>query len=463
MDLPNPNLDELLSGMLDGTLSDQELRLLERAMADDPSLELKFEEMSTARNALLRGRSRGRLGPDFARSVVAQARQQALVMGPDAPEWLVPQEFERPNVRKNPAAAPAPRPMDNIPAVKRFWVYSCVGLAAGLALLFVLIREPQNQGLALLDPKPSITSAESELAVIEKAEEILAASPGATENAYFGTDSGNVPGSLQDVSPQSTLAAANTQSTLATANTQSTVATASPEVDKSPTQKKQADQIASSSTPSKMEAVQPTTVASSEPTTVASAEPKKTKPKKTKVDSYLTTAIYITIDDVAMKNRALEIILEEYGIVYSTDHVLNDDELSRLAESGLVSKIEEQSQGNLQVLFLKSTVENIGLAMETINRQDKDFPQLLMSMTTDPSASKLAKQLSQIEVAESPKGFAKRIVPSSGDAGNYPFVVSLWRNGNAPLPKNAGAPLSPLMIAERQQMAYALIFIRPSE
>jgi hypothetical protein len=86
-----------------------------------------------------------------------------------------------------------------------------------------------------------------------------------------------------------------------------------------------------------------------------------------------------------------------------------------------------------------------------------------MEITKDASAGKLVKQLSSIEVAEGSKGFARRIVPAGSSGAGRPFVVSNWRSGSTPVPKNSGNSLSPEMIAQRQQAGYALLFVRPSK
>jgi hypothetical protein len=196
---------------------------------------------------------------------------------------------------------------------------------------------------------------------------------------------------------------------------------------------------------------------------VASTEPKKSKTKKSKNETFLTAAIYITMDEVALQNRALESILEEHGVAYSSDHVLSDEELKRLSQSGLATPAQDEQEGNVQVLFLKSTVENIGLAMESMLEQEKDFPQCRLEMTEDASAGKLVKQLSSIEVAEGSKGFARRIVPAGTSGSGRPFVVSNWRSGSTPMPKSSGNSLSPEMIAMRQQAGYALLFVRTAK
>jgi hypothetical protein len=454
MDFPNNNFDELLSGMLDGMLSDQELRVLEQAMADDPSLQAKLDDLAASRSALLRGRSRGRLGPDFAKSVSLAARDRAAALGPDAPAWLVPTDFHRPGAPVKPAPQESISPLETIPAFKRAWVYACVSLAAVFALIFVFIQEPEKQGLVQLDPQATNTSESSDLKVIEKAEELLAASPNAaeksSENTLFKEEAPSQNAALLDT--ESAIASLNTENQAGT--TTGTMATGESTI-AAPTEPSTASVAVVDSAGGVKEA--------DRGNSVASTEPKKSKTKKSKNEKFLTAAIYITIDEVALQNRALESILEDHGVAYSSDHVLSDEELKRLSQSGLATPAQDEQEGNVQVLFLKSTVENIGLAMESMLAQEKDFPQCLLEMTEDASAGKLVKQLSSIEVAEGSKGFARRIVPAGTNGSGLPFVVSNWRSGSTPVPKNSGNALSPEMIAMRQQAGYALLFVRPAK
>ena len=87
---PDPQqIEEWLSGMLDGALTEQEQRQLDLAMQNDPSIAESLEQMAELRRSLLRGRSVGRLGPDFSKRVVQAAQRQAAQL--DAPPaWVLP-------------------------------------------------------------------------------------------------------------------------------------------------------------------------------------------------------------------------------------------------------------------------------------------------------------------------------------------------------------------------------------
>jgi hypothetical protein len=101
------HLQELLNGLLDGVLTDDEQRALELAMKSDPSLDAKLSELQAMRRSLLRGRSVGRLGPEFSKKVVSAARQRAESMGDQAPGWMLP--ATRPAADRGPRRSVSPR------------------------------------------------------------------------------------------------------------------------------------------------------------------------------------------------------------------------------------------------------------------------------------------------------------------------------------------------------------------
>ena len=87
---PDPHqIEEWLSGMLDGALTEQEQRQLELAMQNDPSIAELLEQMAELRRSLLRGRSVGRLGADFSKRVVQAAQRQAAQLD-SPPAWVLP-------------------------------------------------------------------------------------------------------------------------------------------------------------------------------------------------------------------------------------------------------------------------------------------------------------------------------------------------------------------------------------
>ncbi|MEI6526860.1 MAG: hypothetical protein WCP62_12585 [Planctomycetota bacterium] len=99
---PDPRqIEEWLSGMLDGALSEEEQQQLDIAMQNDPSIAERLEELASLRRSLLRGRSVGRLGAAFPERVVQAARERASQMDappawvlPDAPNAVAPQGQE---------------------------------------------------------------------------------------------------------------------------------------------------------------------------------------------------------------------------------------------------------------------------------------------------------------------------------------------------------------------------------
>ena len=81
MDSPTTNIAQLLSGMLDGVLSEAESNELLKKMANDPSVGLQLESLRVARQSLRIGRSARSLRPEFAESVTFAAKKRAAEMG----------------------------------------------------------------------------------------------------------------------------------------------------------------------------------------------------------------------------------------------------------------------------------------------------------------------------------------------------------------------------------------------
>lgn len=111
---PDPQkIEEWLSGMLDGALSEQEQRQLEIAMQNDPSIAAQLVQMADLRRSLLRGRPVGRLGAEFSKRVVQAARQRASQL--DAPPaWILP---DAPNAR----APLGQEPVEDSEASEALW------------------------------------------------------------------------------------------------------------------------------------------------------------------------------------------------------------------------------------------------------------------------------------------------------------------------------------------------------
>jgi len=85
----NEHIEELLSGFLDGELTEKELREFELAMSVDATLAMKLEQFRQLGNDL-RSVPKRTLGPDFADRVLAAARRES-----EASDSLVSQEARR--------------------------------------------------------------------------------------------------------------------------------------------------------------------------------------------------------------------------------------------------------------------------------------------------------------------------------------------------------------------------------
>lgn len=125
MSMPT-NIDELLTGYLDGYLSDSERRYLEAELAKSPELVLRFDQLRE-NAAALRQLPKRSLPSNFAQRVLAAAHQEAVASGLPADHYVLSQQ----SLRLVTVAKPA-----------RIWatnakLYSLAGLAAVLVLAYM--------------------------------------------------------------------------------------------------------------------------------------------------------------------------------------------------------------------------------------------------------------------------------------------------------------------------------------
>ena len=424
MEFPPSNIDELLSGMLDGALSEREARELTRAMLADPTLQNRLDELSHSRTALLKGRSRGRLGSGFSSKVTELARSRAKEMGNDAPEWLrsKPNEPVRisefaPDVARPHVARPYVARPDVARKVElRPWLYACA-LATAAIFVFVFASVPKTEP----DKLGFLESYKPEQDLIPR-EELLA---------------GSTPPSLEMDIEQSLAQRDMPKDSLPT----------NPII---PNGQGPADSI-------------------------ATTEPSNQNPGQVDApiipqEFFLTMVLDITVDKVALENRALESIFEKYGIVYADDLVINADQLQALedsklvdsangAESELVDSTNRATSEKIGVMFLGATAGKIDRAVIDISEQYKDFPEFSMSMSFDKSAKLLVKQLSGIKIDDEANGVVQRLLPPNSKDKSPSFSTSLRKAGTTrlekfPLPSNSGESL---------KKSYMLLLIRSAK
>ena len=426
MDTPINNIDELLSGMLDGTLSQAELVEIEREMAKDPSLSGRLNEISVIRCSLSSSRSALSLGPDFASSVTLAAKKRAAEMGTDAPAWLVP-------IRKT----LTPKPANSFPL--RSWIYAgSLALAASLLFVFLSFPKVGRQGMVSIPEQdqfvandPSAYEDAKEL-LEEKAVKDLVELVADTDIAPSKTNSGPA----ESVKPASKEGAVAVNSLPLNSPNRIDV------VQNGVTNPK--DSLANTN----QDAVKPQT---------------EQKGATKGLQDHFTLVLDVSIDPTAVDNRTLEQILEKYRIVYTDDLVINDTQLKNLEDSKMVG-IVANSQEKMAVMFLRATAKQLDLALVDIINRFEDFPDFALDITTDRSALMLVTQISSIKVADGYDGFASRLTLANTSGKNSPFAASAPRGKPMTAAKREKfkggmAPTVP----GRNDMSNVLILLRPAK
>ncbi len=321
MDSPIKNIDKLLSGMLDGMLSEADLVELEREMADNPSLKGRLDDLAVLRRSLLSGRSTSSLRPDFASSITLAAKKRAAEMGSDAPAWLAAPEFLVPFQKTL-----APNAVDSVPW--RAWIFAG-GLTLAATLLFVFMSFPKVDRPEIV----SIPGGGEKIAVVDTVGTIEAPDAPATPDAK----------KLSDGNPEKILVA---------------------EADSTP--------VKSKNDPADAAARVETVVSNPTPLDARQADAVvfnlKDKPKEKsnqKEIPFYTVVMDVSIDPTAVENRTLERILEKYNIVYTDDLIINEAQLKNLEDSKMVG-IVANSEEKMGVMFLRSTGRQLDLALQDI-------------------------------------------------------------------------------------------------
>lgn len=438
MEFPPSTIDELLSGILDGALSEGEALELTRAMTADPTLQSRLDELSHSRTALLKGRSRGRLGSDFSSKVTELARSRAKTMGEDAPEWLRSKPNEtvrelapknshvaRPDKARPDKARPEEaRPEEARKIALRPWLYAgALATAALFVFVFASIPKTEPDGSLAVNPNEKLRFQES-----DKPEQDF------TPRAFLDSTM------LSDASDSEKSASQRD------APKDSVTKVDSPAiVERLPTNPTSLD-----------EPVQPDSLAATQP---SNQNPGQDTLSDIPKDSMLTMVLDITVDKLAIENRALESIFKKYGIVYVEDLVIDADQVKSLEDSRLVNANVDDTSEKIGVMFLASTMEKISLAITDISDQYKDFPECSMDMSFDKSAGLLMKQLSGIKVHEEASGVVQRLLPPNSNGKAPSFTASLRKAGTKRLKKLPLQTNSSVL----QERSYFLLLIRSAK
>lgn len=427
------HLQELLNGLLDGVLSDEEQRTLDLAMRADPSLETKLAEMQSMRRSMLRGRSVGRLGPDFAKRVVAAAKNRAEAMGHDAPQWLHPSSRnpsgEAAVVRVNSRQSRLDERSESEGATetgtlssslsRRAWRVWFPMLAAATAASLVLYFAGPFSPQPLVQPLVG---------------ERIATQAPTSEEERSGVETEE-----QDANRMAVDLLANGARSKESSGNQTTTGTQASMVESSvgideadikPPERKESDhqekdlRIANAG---KMESK-----GNSDSNVVSNlmAGNKTSDPVQDILDANgVTNPIYtlvveVAIDPVAEQNDSLRALLEEHEIVYADDLNMSQEQLDSLVSSQMIGKMSgidsEKRSDDVQVMFVRAKAKRIDSFLMEVAAQYRDFPKFRMDLSFDPAVLQLMKQLNSISSGDD--GARRLTFRGSSDSG----LVSLF-------------------------------------
>jgi hypothetical protein len=435
-------LYELLNGLLDGILTDEEQRSLDHAMKADPTLEARLTEMQALRRSLLRGRSVGRLGPDFSKNVVAAARNRAEAMGEQAPEWLgrstrptadrspmrsIESRESRVNVSLSSDLPSSDLPSSDLPSKiptvsQRAWkVWMPMLALASIASLVLYVAGPLSSPMIPLQPLVGDTGS------------------GPTDESPQASDL-PMPSSETVLERDSTVAASKPLSDASKPDlpslptTDRSVVSDGRDVDK--------------------------------PNKPANPIQEMLDAKGIKNPIY-TLVADVVVDPVAEENDALRRLLEEHEILYTEDLSISSEQLDSLVSSqmvGMLSGVDvPHPTGDVQVFFVRAKARRIDAFLREVASQYRDFPQYRFDMSVDPTVLQLSTQLGSI--VSNDDGARRLTFQSKGDLGLVSSFPAGIRKGE-PLAiakrEQLGNQPKPPKLSSRDETSYLILLVRSS-
>ncbi len=418
-------IDELLSGMLDGVLSDDEVRQLEDAMSADPAVGKRLDELSRLRTGLLSGRSRSRLGGEFAVKVLKLSQERAIGMGSECPAWLGSHQGE--SARSKSAKSKVADQPSKLP-----WVYGVVlASAAVFALVYASLPGRDAQSNLVESSWQNSKAAPEDRS--DNISSLLAAIPpdsGSHENTdpEFSLTNPLIVDSMAQNEPSKT-----------------TVPSSNPTT----------SNLAINSHPDFSTAV--------ENFSKADLNQNITKPEfYLPSEKWFALVIDVSIDKVAIENRALESILKSHDVVYAEDLIINAEQLAALEDSQFIGRANAVESEKMGVMFIRAPMFKLSLAIEEIIDRYNDFPEFSMDLAYNSSVNMLIKQLSGIKVAEGKSGVVLNLAPPQSARSSLPFTASVVRKSgmfSREMMKEGTSQVLP----ETQEMSYVLLRYRAAK
>jgi hypothetical protein len=417
---------ELLNGLLDGVLTDDEQRQLDIAMKEDPSLEDRLNELQAMRNSLLRGRSVGRLGPEFSQGVVAAARKRAEMMGDRAPAWLRPpvQRSADRVAKRIPQSPPSPvrtetksreyettriesTRIESIEASSeailsrrawRVWIPTLTMAVAASFMVYFSVNywAPRSS----VQPLVSNIPLPGEFDPADPETNHLAVEMLPSESAKVASSDAPMPSHESPVEASQRVASPDTPS----ANNDASRLAAD--------EKTRGSLESPTDAPMVVPMVVPMVERSAPVGELAVVAPDVEQPtnpiqdllqSKGVTDPIFTLLADVSIDPEAQQKESLRSLMEEHDIVVADDLNLSQEQLDALIASRIVGSLspgtESQQSKDVQVLFVRARATRIDAFLVDIERQYKDFPNYRLDMSFDPTVLQLTKQLSSVVTA----------------------------------------------------------------
>jgi len=425
---PNENIEDLLSGMLDGILTEADSAVLRAEMDRDPAVKASLTQITHIGESLRLGRSSEGLGKDFANQIIAATQKRATEMVGDTPVWV-----------SSLMSLPEIHASTYLSVHQRRMLFLAGTLALAATVLVALLSIPMSNRLEIVS-LPKVLDSTGEKPVVDN--------------------------SL--IKPEGNTASENQR--------ESSSAVASQPVSPMPSNLSETDGKLSVLQPGESEIanVSPLAEAAANTAAIARETVKQSTSKLAQSEEaalklpnlFFTTVMDVSIDPLAVENRILEKILESHRIVYTDDLAVSESQLKILEDSKLVGNVANTEE-KMGVMFLRSSAGQLDLAMRDIINRFEDFPEFALDVTTDPSTTLLIEQLSSIRVADGSNGFATRLSKqnagiSKRDSSFSPFTASARRAkpmANASRERYSGGlvPSNP----DREEMSNVLLLLRP--
>jgi len=391
-------LDELISGYLDGELSQQEKHDLESRLQIDPEAARRLRLLREARKALAESQAY-RLPDNFADRVVALARQEAerLGLADDHPVRLGenphsnhPSSISLPNSKPSVGLA---NPASVETGARSRWSWAYAAAAAALLVAGTVWWQTQSgnntskqQTLVLQsgdanNPIP-LNPQEATIPPVSPAE-----APGETQVAQAGTSPKSLPSESQaaSVSPlKNEIASAEMKPN----NVQPDLAHVAENKSATPASTKPSSDLKGNATPV--------------------SDPEMLKQLASAEDGSLEAVNLLMVIDIALtkdawENQSFSKILSEYDIRYERPLVADSSLNEALEESKLVAKsgtdaspVEIVANGNVgevQFVFVQARAARIDNAIKDILERIDEFPNLFFDLSLDTPCQEIVAQL----------------------------------------------------------------------